>query len=574
MGEGKGSVYDTFTRYKYHTDPLSLLRMDPSDKEKSLGVAKEPNSTLNSEETGVEPPMPPKSNTQLLKVPLPKSNTDENVISEPREVDKDEGCDTVGGSDSLTLPVITNRGMTDNVDVVSFDIENPDLIPYAEVRKFLLELMPRGTFKSTVTTEGFPLYAWLFNPNLRIHIASETLEKALLYAGAVKGHLEGNQSYREVFKTIYNTFPDAKKSTDKWTNSELNVAGRTSLTREPNLSCGSPDVPKVGQHYDIIIVDDLMGPTNISDTGIEKAINYYKGLLSVLEPGGILIFIGTRWHFKDVYGYIMANETRFGTIVRGAYNDDGSLFFPERLSPDYLDEQRKSQGSYFFGAQYLNKIIDDENADFKRSFFRNEHVKLDSDENPVNVFMMVDPVPPGSEEKNDPDYFAISVGGIDKAGCLYYLDGWLARPTPGEAIDKIFQLADQWKPKMLGFESQSFAKLYSFMLREEMRKRDKNIPIKEIKRSDRRESKVQRIRRLVPYYERGDVVHRLGAQRVANLEDQFLEFPRGSHDDLIDCFADLVDIGWLPVRNEAKEERERKREKIRMRSYRNPITRY
>lgn len=463
----------------------------------------------------------------------------------------------------------------DKGSVYDFMMRNNRGGPYEEWKKFILALMPRGTFKSTIGTEGFPAYAWLFNPNLRIHIASETLDKALTYVGAVKGHLEGNRVYRDIFHTIYDCFPDDKKKETVWTNSELNIAARTALTREANLTCGSPDVPKVGQHYDVIIIDDPVGPTNITDTGIEKVINYYKGLLSVLEPGGILIVIGTRWHYRDMYGYIIGQESRFQTLEKGAYNPDGTLFFPERLSEEFLQQQRISQGSAFFSAQYLNKIVDEETADFKRATFRVEEVDVDSAENPVNVFMMVDPVPPGSEEKNDPDYFAICVGGLDKQGNPYYLDGYLGRPTPKEAIDMIFRLADQWKPKMTGFESQSFAKLYSFMLREEMRARNKNLNMVEVKRSGNRLSKAQRIKRLSPYYEARRVVHRKGANCLIQLEDQLLDFPRGSHDDLIDAFADLLEIGWNPSRkNEDPDEREARERRLReTRRFRSPLTR-
>lgn len=43
----------------------------------------------------------------------------------------------------------------------------------------------------------------------------------------------------------------------------------------------------------------------------------------------------------------------WNVVYRGAYNKDGSLFFPEKLSQDFLESAKRTMGSYIFANQYL-----------------------------------------------------------------------------------------------------------------------------------------------------------------------------------------------------------------------------
>jgi phage terminase large subunit-like protein len=71
------------------------------------------------------------------------------------------------------------------------------------------------------------------------------------------------------------------------------------------------------------------------------------------------------------------------------------------------------------------------------------------------------------------------------------------------------------------------------LLRNKMREIGVFFTIEETKTSTA-ETKVMRIRGLIPYYANGQILHAPG---LSDLEGQLLEFPRGTHDDIIDALA-------------------------------------
>lgn len=79
------------------------------------------------------------------------------------------------------------------------------------------------------------------------------------------------------------------------------------------------------------------------------------------------------------------------------------------------------------------------------------------------------------------------------------------------------------------------------LLKKEMIKRGKFFTIEEYMPSTR-EKKATRIRGLIPYYAAGAVIHRHG---LSDLENELLEFPRNTHDDLIDALSQGVNV-WRP----------------------------
>ena len=227
----------------------------------------------------------------------------------------------------------------------------PQSADFDPTKNLLLLLMPRGTFKSSVVTIGFTLQMILNEPDTRILIDSETYSKSKAFLREILGHLEANEQYREVFKAIHGMYPFTTKHAAKlWTDSELILPCRKRDRKEPTISCAGIDVTKNGMHYDLIICDDLHSEKNVTNKEqIEQVINHYKLAFSLLDPGKPMIVIGTRWDYNDLYQHIIDFESEdFNILKRSAYNEDGSLFFPEVLDEKALDKIRRRQGSYIF----------------------------------------------------------------------------------------------------------------------------------------------------------------------------------------------------------------------------------
>ncbi len=87
-----------------------------------------------------------------------------------------------------------------------------------------------------------------------------------------------------------------------WTEDAITVGGRTRNLKEPTISAAGIDAVKVGTHYDVIVCDDLHSQLNVTTPEqIRKVVEYYRLILSLLEPRGDLIVVGTRWHYSDPY---------------------------------------------------------------------------------------------------------------------------------------------------------------------------------------------------------------------------------------------------------------------------------
>lgn len=425
-------------------------------------------------------------------------------------------------------------------------------------KRFRLILMPRGTFKSTISTISFPLQLLLINPDIRILIDSETYDKSRAFMAEIRGHLESNEKYRELFKVLHGVYPDERKGVDKWGDTEINVAARRKKAKEPNLSCSGVGVTKVGMHYDVIMSDDLHSEKNVTTKEqIQQVVDHYKLNLSLLEPTGFMTVIGTRWDYLDLYQYLIDNERhRFCVYAQQAEKPNGELLFPERLTAQFLKEQRMSQGSSIYSMQYQNLPIDDETATFKYSQMKKVDESFVKDM-PINWFLMVDPA---ISQESTADDTAFVIAGFDLQRNIYVKDIVFGKFMPSEIIDQIFYLYEKHHPKAVGVESVSFQKTLIYSINDKMRERNWAFPIKEVKRKSR--SKEDRIKGLQPYYENGRVYHLRNCPNVNELEYQLIHFPKGRKDDIIDSMADLLEIGYPPdsrQKNVSKEDREKRR---------------
>lgn len=472
------------------------------------------------------------------------------------------GYDAAANPADLNIRTVTNdKGKKDEAMSDQFD----------ENRNKLLLLMPRGTFKSSIVTIGFTLQYILNDPNARILIDSETYTKAKDFLVEVKGHLESNQKYRKIFKAIHGVFPDESKKNPsvRWTDRAVDLACRTRWTKEPSISCSGIDRSINGMHYDLIIADDLHSEKNTTNKEqIDQVKNHYKLVFSLLDPGKPIIVIGTRWDYQDLYQSILENERdSFNILVRQAKEKDGTLFFPERLTEAFLEEQKKRQGTYIHSCQYYNQPVDDDTATFKQSYIRYKKWEQVKDM-PMNWFLAIDP----SEEGPYSDYVAMVLAGMDYQQEIYVRKVYRAKMTDAQTINLMFDWYLKYQPRRIAVEIIATQSRFGKALLLEQKERGIWLPIKEIK--SRESSKEDRIETLAPFYEFGRIHHIETCDQIDDLEYELLHFPKGSHDDMIDALATILEIAQPPTGRRVRpgaEERERKRTTDKPRS---PVTGY
>lgn len=219
-----------------------------------------------------------------------------------------------------------------------------------------LQLVFRGAGKSTTCTITKCVHLLLKNPNLRILIASKTAANAEGFLRGVKNHFEGNDLLAEVFGEYYNA-----RKVEKWDNKEITVLPRNSPEKEASITCIGADGTIVSKHYDVIISDDLVDEDNSRTKHQRDKLRtwYYKVLDPTLEPPtpdvphrGEHHHLGTRYHYDDQWGHLMANELKDATQIIPALNEKGQSPWPARFPPAWFIDKRKKSGVIIFNSQY------------------------------------------------------------------------------------------------------------------------------------------------------------------------------------------------------------------------------
>lgn len=442
----------------------------------------------------------------------------------------------------------------------------------------LLALLPRGTLKSSVITIGFAMQWNLNFGEDRILIDSEVFEKSKGFLAEVKGHYQDTKALRDVYYTIYNKYPDEKKTqynpegTEVWSTEKIVLTSRTRNRKEPTIDCSGIGVSKNGMHYDLIIMDDLHSEQNTKNAEqIETVKEHYKLMYSLLEPGHPAVVVGTRWSYNDLYQMIIDDEKDdFNFITRSAESHDGQVFYPGRLGRKELNTFRRRQGNYLYSCQYLNNPVDDETATFKSSMFAHR-VTFESLENKkINWYGLVDPSWKGERS----DYAVIMIGGMDSRGEIYARYIYRQKLTYAEIVKKMFEINAMFQPKQWLLETVATQKSIQYFLEQEQKRQTTLLRVREIR--GQRAQKEERIMALAPYYELGRAHHLRDCPQIDILENELISFPRSKYDDVSDCWAGILEIATPPSGVVlSKEKSDKRKEYLKMLSKpRSPMVGY
>lgn len=226
---------------------------------------------------------------------------------------------------------------------------------------------------------------------------------------------------------------------------------------------------------------------------------------------------------------------KFSVCYDKAIREDGSLLFPEKLSKEFLDSQRKTQGSYIFAHQYQNEIIPAEDQDFKREWIK---YYTDLPKRKTTVAM----IDPAISLDQEACYTALVVVDTDEDNQRYVKLARRLKITATQTVDLIFKVQEIFKPQVFGIESVAYQQALLQFTAREARKRNVNVPLFAVKRAPDK-SKPVRIRSLVPYFEWDRVRLKPG---LVELEDELNKFPRGTSVDLLDALSDAMDLSYPP----------------------------
>jgi len=436
-----------------------------------------------------------------------------------------------------------------------------------------LILMPRGSYKSSCVTIGYSLWRLANNPDTTILITNEKLDKSKEFMKEIKWHITDNKT----FKTLFGDWSCERVIGKKWSETKIDIKPRHRSTGSPSIEVSSVDSSETGKHVDLIICDDLVGRSNSTTKDqLQKVIEYWKELGSVLNPGGEMIVIGTRWDYRDLYQYILDIRDELGelakidVLIEKAERDDGTLLFPEVLSKQFLRQRRIEQGTYFYNCQYQNTPVGRENALIRKEDILKYSDKIQGMDAELFLrnckhYITVDLA---FTESKKSDSTVVLVNAVNPRTGIWYIRDYRVFKTtdPSKVIELLFELNEQYKPLVFGIEKNNYMNWLQWPLEMAMRKRNIFFNIEPLAHYGKANNKELRLRKIPPRF----AYHRCYIHTsMIELEDQLLTLTYDGakgHDDLLDALAmqeEIVKWGINEVANKYdNEESEVKRETL------------
>lgn len=408
-------------------------------------------------------------------------------------------------------------------------------------RQFGIVLAPRGSGKSTCCDFAYAAMRAIQNRNIRILIASRTIEQAKAFLFEIKSILtnEGVQSI----------FGDLKGS--KWDETQADIAGRTKYTKEHTFTIAGADGAVVSKHFDLIIGDDIVEDKNSRTEGQREQLKkfFYRSMLPTLRPDGEMRILGTRYHPEDLYGHLINSDPMFdgnhfilpavfdrdtGKTVDLEQDDNGKFYAPMNATcydPDgypmtKIIERRASMPLADFECQYQNRTTFLEGEFFKSNWFRyyEEDPHALVEKHNLAVWIGVDLA---SSQHDKADEFALVVIGVTRnISEIYVLDYLAGRFTFNQQKAILVDYFDIWNPVRTFVEGNAYQQMLTTTTIEE-------FPDVRLLSIWTTKDKITRARMMQIYYERRQVFHRKG--RSAKLEGELTGFPDLKLKDLVDA---------------------------------------
>lgn len=443
-----------------------------------------------------------------------------------------------------------------------------------EQRRRRLGLMPRGHLKSTIATVGDSIRLALRDPDdCRILVVAETATLSEKFLSEIKSPFLTNKLLRGLFPEI---IPERFVGPGVvWRNDQATVR-RSTGWKEATWQAIGVGGASVGSHFTRIKADDLIGFEAIrSPAEMAKAKSWVDNIeaLLVSPSQDIIDFIGTRWSRNDLYQHIMDGYgEELGVFTQGPVVD-GEIFEAKYSWAVYNRIQQINPAQW--AAQYENNPLTSNNVDFPVGMLRDFRFSPDEQRiilSPqksweVGELDRVLTVDPNSGSLLAPDCAAISVQGYSPDGEVIVLESWSARVSPSDLVDKTYQLARKWRPRVAGFEKAGQQNTDHYF---KIKAEQENYFIRVAELRPRGRQKEERVRAALQPIIRSGLLYLLPSQTV--LRHQLSEFPDTVLWDEVDALSYGPELWQKPEKSEVT----RRREGIvkRLLARRHPVTGY
>lgn len=457
--------------------------------------------------------------------------------------------------------------------------------PNAKERQLLL--LPRGHLKSHCIAT---YCAWRITREpwtTLVYLASqEDLAKAQLYA--IK-QIMTSETYLQLWPEMLSEESGIKGERGAWSAFAFDVdhpERKRRKIRDHTMIIKTIKSNAQGLHCDGLIYDDVVVPqfanTQTGRLELSRSLGYFN---SILNPGGWIKAVGTRYHPEDAYQsmidaeYPIWDEEKgievgqvklwdvLEKVVENSIDRSGrGLYLWPRTESPLTGEQygfdsmviAKIKASYVaheglinFYSQYYNdpnspgteRISRDKFQYYDPTHLKTIDGKLHYNRQYLRVYCAMDVAWTESETA---DYTAIVVIGVDGDGYIYVLDADRFKTTDFlEYYERIQQFQDRWGFRRMLVETNAGGYLVAQEIEKFVRRNGGALVVDRRPSTNRAGSKEERWASVLePRYESKSVFHKRGGLTPVLEEELVSARPR--HDDLKDALCAAISVAVPP----------------------------
>lgn len=462
------------------------------------------------------------------------------------------------------------------------------VIPHEELeglRRMLL-LDSRGTFKTTINTIAHTIQFIINYPNIACMISVANTERAKIMLGGILEHFCTNETFRQVFPEHCPT--SNKASTfgrqDGFTTLARDFSYEARKVRnEPTVHLGTIEKAVASLHFDVIKFSDVVDEENSgSGDQCEKIINAFSQKQPCVVNEKSWVFLeGTRYHNNDLYGNTIEADNnnellglprQYKQFIRGCFkrvnptytledldkpfelDDQGRMIpvFPDHMSYEYLTGLKNDlvMGKAF-NAQYLNDPTNVEDAPLPVGKYNGKILPATKDPEIFKKHIKISyrdmALDFAETTKATSDFTAMVILGWSFANKPFVEKIEVGKWGDDEKIARLLMMYKKYRPQSIYLEDMPYT-MGLFQGIQKVFQAAKEYPNWVLVK--RRGSNVKKADRiggaLSTWWKTGELTF-VEPEKVETQSKEFIAlkrearaFPKGAHDDILDCLADLM----------------------------------
>jgi predicted phage terminase large subunit-like protein len=391
--------------------------------------------------------------------------------------------------------------------------------------RLIIQLPPRHG-KSEIVSRRFPAYLLGKHPEWEVVCATYNQDLADDLGRDVRALMH---------EPLYNDlFPETTLRKDSNSVSYMKTPQGGSYT---SVGIGGA---LVGRGLHVGIIDDPVKNREDADSALirEATWKWYQSVFRTrAAPGAGIVVLQTRWHEDDLAGKIQlqAQENEKGdrwhvySYPAIATQDEphrktNEALHPERWPATELLTLKNTVDAREWSALYQQNPVPLEGLLLKRDW---QHWERPAPKAKLNWYITTDFA---IGEKSTNDYTVLWPFAVDDADNIYFGPAVRGRWPAGDIIEKLCDLCDTYKPVQIAIENVHISKTFGPFLKKRMQERRLYVPLWDFTQT---RDKVARSASLRGRMQQGKVF--LDPVCRPDVEPEFLAFPAGRHDDLVDA---------------------------------------